>query len=164
MEAVDVRDLIGHPGASRRVAVEGSLEGLRTELAAVPDDALLRVEVLLESVLEGIFVTGPVTGSMEVSCARCLRVDTHAFRVEVAELFAFEPEEEAGEYILGAEELDLAPMIRDAVLLRMPFSPLCRPDCLGLCERCGGDRNLGECACPPAVDPRWAPLQGLQLD
>lgn len=164
MEAVDVRDLVGHPGTSRRLSLDGGLEGLRTELVVVPDEAPLHVEVLLESVVEGIFVTGPVSGTMEVACARCLRRDTRAFRVDVAELFAFEPEEEAGEYALGAEELDLEPMIRDVVLLQMPFAPLCRPDCRGLCERCGGDRNLDECSCPPPVDPRWAPLQDLKLD
>jgi uncharacterized protein len=45
----------------------------------------------------------------------------------------------------------------------MPFAPLCRPDCLGLCSRCGGDLNLGECTCRPEADPRWAPLSGLEL-
>ena len=162
MEAVDVRDLIGHPGASRRVTLEAELEDLRSELAAVT--APVRVEAVLGSVVEGIYVTGPVTGTMEVSCARCLASEGHRFRVEVAELFAHEPDEEADEYPLGREELDLEPMVRDAVLLHMPFSPVCRPDCLGLCERCGGDRNLGECSCPPPTDPRWAPLHDLKLD
>jgi uncharacterized protein len=48
-------------------------------------------------------------------------------------------------------------------VLAMPFAPLCGPDCLGLCERCGGDRNLGECACEPEPDPRWEGLAGLEL-
>jgi uncharacterized protein len=60
--------------------------------------------------------------------------------------------------------LDLEPMIRDAVILSMPFAPLCRPSCLGLCERCGADRNLGECACGPVVEDAWAPLLDLRLD
>ena len=45
--------------------------------------------------------------------------------------------------------------------LQLPFAPLCRPDCAGLCERCGGDRNLGECSCEQEIDARWAPLQGF---
>jgi uncharacterized protein len=52
-------------------------------------------------------------------------------------------------------------MVRDAVVLEMPFSPLCRPDCLGLCEVCGGDRNLGECPGHETTDPRWAALEVL---
>ena len=68
------------------------------------------------------------------------------------------------EYVLPAEGIiDLEPMIRDAVVLAMPFSPLCRPDCLGLCARCGGDRNLGECSCPPEVDERLAALAMIEF-
>jgi uncharacterized protein len=52
-------------------------------------------------------------------------------------------------------------MLRDAVVLEMPFSPLCKQDCLGLCEICGGDRNLGECPGHAAIDPRWAALDVL---
>jgi uncharacterized protein len=52
-------------------------------------------------------------------------------------------------------------MVRDAVVLEMPFSPLCRPDCLGLCPLCGGDRNLGECPGHEESDPRWAGLGAL---
>src|SRR5437773_2081868 len=75
----------------------------------------------------------------------------------------FGPEED---YELG-EDLTLDPeqMVRDSVVLSMPFSPLCRPDCLGLCPRCGGDRNLGECTCSEeVVDPRWAGLEQLFRD
>jgi uncharacterized protein len=162
MEPIDVRDLLGDPGYSRRVTIEDQVDGLRSELVAV--SAPVRVDVLLESVVDGIYVTGLVTGLQEVSCSRCLISSTQRFRVEVGELFAREADEEADEYHLGGEELDLDPMIRDAILLEIPFSPLCRPDCLGLCERCGEDRNLGECSCPPLADPRWAPLLGLKLD
>ena len=86
------------------------------------------------------------------------------FDVPVQELFApgAEPDDEH-EYPLVEGHLDLEPMIRDAVVPSLPFAPLCRPDCLGLCERCGGDRNLGECSCPPETDPRWSPLLDLNL-
>jgi uncharacterized protein len=47
----------------------------------------------------------------------------------------------------------------------MPFSPVCRPDCKGLCERCGGDRNLDECSCAPVdIDPRWDVLGSITFD
>lgn len=162
MEPVDVRDLVASPGSSRRLTVEGEVEGLGSELVAVRSP--VHLDLLLEGVVEGVYVTGPVTGTMEVSCARCLTPTARRFRVEVGELFAHAPDEEADEYPLAREELDLEPMVRDAILLDIPFSPLCRPGCLGLCERCGGDRNLGECSCPPPADPRWAPLLDLKLD
>ena len=54
--------------------------------------------------------------------------------------------------------------IRDAVGVEMPFAPLCQPDCLGLCEVCGGNRNLGECPGHEAIDPRFAVLADLLLE
>ena len=164
MELLDVRDLLAQPGASRRLARDEAFEGIRTELAAVPEERPVRLELLLESVVEGILASGRVAGEMSFQCARCLRSFAHEFDLEVRELYAHEPDEEHDEYPIVEEGIDLEPMVRDAVILSMPFSPLCRPDCLGLCERCGGDRNLGECSCAPETDPRWAVLEGLQLE
>ncbi|HEX2031236.1 MAG TPA: DUF177 domain-containing protein [Actinomycetota bacterium] len=165
MDAVDVGDLLGSPGASRRVRREEPLEGLATELAEVPADDPVRIELLLESVVEGIVASGPVSGRMRFRCARCLKGFSEAFSVEVSELFAVDrtPDDEET-YPVREGTIDLEPMVRDVVVLSMPFSPLCRDDCLGLCERCGGDRNAGECSCEPVVDARWAPLAGLDLD
>jgi uncharacterized protein len=83
--------------------------------------------------------------------------------VRVQELFTPEARPEDDEYPLRDETVDLEPLLRDAVVLAMPFAPLCREDCLGLCGRCGGDRNLGECSCGPEIDVRWAPLRDLDL-
>ena len=164
MVAVDVRDLLAEPGSSRRLLRSETFEGLRTELASVAEDDPIRIDVLLESVVEGILVSGPLSGRIAFRCARCLTDFTQEFTLDVRDLFAHEPREDEDEYPIVEEAIDLEPMIRDAVVLSMPFSPLCRPDCLGLCERCGGDRNLGECSCGPAVDPRWSALDALQID
>jgi uncharacterized protein len=159
---LDVRDLLGRPGASRRAHVREPVGGMRTELARVPDDAPVDAELLLESVVEGILASGDLSGTFALTCARCLTPVERPFRVDVRELFA--PgvmAEDADGYPIADEQIDLEPMIRDAVVLAMPYSPLCRADCLGLCERCGGNRNVGECACAPEPDRRWAPLAGL---
>ena len=162
--AIDVRDLLEHPGSAREVHLAEPFEGLESALAEVPPDVPVQVDVLLESVVEGVLVSGPLSGRIEYRCARCLKPFSGDFRVEVTELFALEPGPEEDHYPVRDGAIDLEPMVRDAVLLAIPFSPLCRSDCLGLCERCGGDRNLGECTCPPAVDPRWEPLSRLGLD
>jgi uncharacterized protein len=164
MEPVDVRDLLAHPGASRRVAKEERFTGMKTELAAVPEERPVRIEVLLESVIEGVLVSGPLSGEISYRCARCLKDFGDDFRVEVRELYSPHANEERDEYPIRDGQIDLEPMVRDAVVLAMPFSPLCRPDCLGLCPRCGGDRNLGECSCGPEIDPRWAALERLDLE
>jgi uncharacterized protein len=101
---------------------------------------------------------------MALTCARCLKPFEMAFDLAVQELYAPEVEPESDEYPLVEGSVDLEPMIRDAVLLAMPFAPLHSPDCRGLCERCGGDRNLDECTCGPEVDSRWAPLLELKLE
>jgi uncharacterized protein len=162
MHAVDVQDLLGRPGAAREVHLAEHMDGLVTELARVPTP--LRVDVVLESVVQGILVSGPVRGEMSFRCARCLRPFSRDFSVEVTELFAAGASSADEAYPLGEGTIDLEPMIRDAVMLSMPFSPVCQEECLGLCERCGGNRNLGECTCSPEVDPRWEALQHLDLD
>lgn len=164
MRAIDVRDIVDQPGSSKHVRVDEPVEGLQTELAAVPEGEKLEGDLLLESVVAGIVVRGSIAGRMRVRCARCLREFDRDFDVRMDELYAREPGPE-DDYVLADDLiLDPEPMVRDAVVLQMPFAPVCRPDCLGLCERCGGDRNLGECTCGPEVDPRWAGLEALLHD
>jgi uncharacterized protein len=163
-QAIDVRDLLDSPGSSRQVHLAARFDDLEGELAEVSLEVPIRIDVLLESVLEGILVSGPLSGRIDYRCARCLKPFSGDFRVEVTELFALQADDNDDDYPVREGSIDLEPMVRDSVLLAMPFSPLCRQDCLGLCERCGGDRNLGECSCPPAVDPRWEPLSQLRLD
>jgi uncharacterized protein len=161
---IDVRDLLSQPGSSRTVRVSEPVPGLGTELAAVPADHRIDAHLVLERVVEGVLVSGPVTGDMTLVCARCLRSFQSGFRLDVQEMFAPGAGAEDDEYPVDEGSIDVEPMIRDAVVLSMPFAPLCRPDCLGLCERCGGDRNLGECRCKPAVDPRWAGLPSVDIE
>jgi uncharacterized protein len=163
MRAIDVRDLLQRPGAARTVHVDEQVPGLHTELADVSEDAPLEGDLTLESVFEGIYVHGSVAGRFAMRCARCLKEFEREFDVAVDEMFARDPGPD-DDYALDSDlTLDPEPMVRDAVVLEMPFSPLCRPDCLGLCPICGGDRNLDECPGHQATDPRWAALEGLVL-
>jgi len=162
MRAIDVRELLSHPGASSDERIAEPVEGLRNELVEVPADAPVNAELRLERIPDGIVVTGTLRARTTVRCARCLKEFDEPVEVRVEELFTLAPDPDSDEYPLAPEgELDPEPMVRDAVGLALPFAPVCRPDCKGLCERCGGDRNLGECRCAEPVDPRWAPLEGL---
>jgi DUF177 domain-containing protein len=160
---IDVSELLGHPGASKRATLEGTLDGLGTEVAWVPEDGPIHAELLLESVVEGILVSGELRGRFHLRCARCLDEFDAPFDVSVTEMFVPDPDEEADDYALMPEGLvDPEQMVRDAVGVELPFSPLCRPDCQGLCPVCGGNRNLGECPGDhPSADPRWAALEIL---
>lgn len=161
---VDVRDLVGEPGTSRTIEVAEPVSGLRTELAHVPDDQPVAAHLLAESLVEGVLVSGTLSGVQVVRCARCLASSSQPFSIEVQEPFAPGVSDPDEEYPIVDGFLDLEPMIRDAVVLAMPLAPLCRPDCLGLCSRCGEDRNLDECTCPPEVDSRWAALSAIRID
>jgi uncharacterized protein len=161
MRAIDVRDLLASPGAVKTVELEETVPGLHTELADVPEDSPIAGNLTLESVVEGISVHGSVAGRYAMRCARCLKEFRRDFDVAMDELFVRDPGPD-DDYSLAPDlTLDPEPMVRDAVVLEMPFSPLCKPDCLGICPVCGGDRNLGECPGHDAPDPRWAALDDL---
>jgi uncharacterized protein len=161
--AIEVRDLLGQPGSSREATVRGTLDDLGTEHAGVPADRPLEADLLLESVVEGILVSGRVRATMQLRCARCLKDFESPLEVEVSEMFAPEPDPDGDLYALDPEGfVELEQMLRDVVGVELPFSPLHSPDCLGLCPVCGGDRNLGECPGDhPQTDARWAALDAV---
>jgi uncharacterized protein len=164
--AVDVRELLQRPGAHKHVVVRAPLDDLATPVASVPPDRPVTVDAEVESVVEGLLVSGTVAATAVVRCARCLRDLDHALEVEVRELFALEPgdDEDEGYAVLPDDRLPLDTLARDALVLAFPAAPLCRPDCAGLCPVCGADRNTIDCGHggPDAIDPRWAGLADLR--
>ncbi|MEX0991406.1 MAG: DUF177 domain-containing protein [Actinomycetota bacterium] len=160
MIQVDVADLLDRTGVSKRVERREAVPELKVELSEVPDGNPVVLDVRVEAVSEGrLLVSGTLSTAVVQSCARCLTRFDGSVEAQVREVFVRTPGDE--EYPIDAElgTIDLEPMVRDAVVPALPFAPLCRPDCLGLCERCGGDRNMGECTCPEEVpDTRWAAL------
>jgi uncharacterized protein len=152
-------------------------DDLRLELIGVPAGADVPLEVRFEAVSEGVLVTGTAIAPLAGECARCLAPLTSSVTVGFQELYLYpesrhdkhdkhddQEEQDAGElYHLDGDLLDLEPAFRDAVVLALPMSPLCREDCPGLCVECG--TRLAD-AGPDhrhdaAVDPRWAALQQL---
>lgn len=162
IEPIDVRDLLGRPGLHRVVRLRGSMDGLATEVASLEEGEPVKADLLLESVVEGILASGRLTGVLALRCVRCLKEFERPVEVDVHELFALQPQpDDEDVYALDPEGwLDPEQMVRDALGLELPFSPLHSPDCLGLCPVCGGDRNLGECPGDhPQIDPRWSGLE-----
>jgi uncharacterized protein len=164
--AVDVRELLQKPAAHRHVVVRAPLEDLATPVAWVPTDRPVTVDVEIESVVEGLLVTGTVSATAVARCVRCLREFDQEVEVEVRELFTLEPreDEDEGYAVLPDDRLPLDTMARDALVLGFPASPLHSPDCAGLCPVCGADRNTTDCGHSGTedIDPRWARLAGLQ--
>lgn len=140
-------------------------------------------EVDLYTEGENVFVRGNMDAWVEVACSRCVGpvkvpVDDDLFvtfmpsaRLPQAGAASDDAEEEDAEsddddldlYPYDGEEVDLAPLLRDQVVLAIPFAPLCDEDCKGLCPVCGIDLNTGSCTCDRAVvDPRWGALKNLK--
>jgi uncharacterized protein len=123
-------------------------------------------DVELDSVLGGIEVIGQVRATWVGECRRCLGPVGGELVADVRELYRpLGPTEDDEEtYPIDGDHLDLAPLVRDAVLLDLPLAPLCRADCAGLCPICGADRNSEACGCPVELgDPRWGALDTLRL-
>jgi uncharacterized protein len=166
--AVDVRELLQRPGAHKHVVVRAPLSDLATPVASVPPDRPVTVDAEIESVVEGLLVTGRVSATAVVHCVRCLRDLDYDLEVEVRELFALEQrpadDEDEGYAVLPDDRLPLDTMARDALVLGFPAFPLCRPDCAGLCPVCGADRNTDDCGHggTEQLDPRWAGLADLR--
>jgi uncharacterized protein len=138
-------------------------------LIGVPEGAELSLDLRLESVSEGVLVTGAVAGTLVGECARCLRPLSTGLVVTLQELFAYPDstteatteQDEVGR--LQGDLIDLEPVVRDAVVLALPNRPLCRDDCPGLCPECGAhwDDLPADHRHGAPVDPRWAALNRL---
>ena len=172
---VPVTDLVGHPGATRTV-VEDVLPGEVDEHdewgpAENTVVAPLHLELELNSVVEGILVRGTVDVDLEVPCARCLTPQRLEHTIPVAEMFTdprrVEEDDDEDGYRIDDDlaHLDLAPLLRDTVVMDVPVRVLCREDCQGLCPVCGQDRNEADCGHRPDEDPdpRWAKLADLDV-
>jgi uncharacterized protein len=166
---LDTRELPRRPGALRTVQrVVPAPSDLGLELLGVPEGADLSLDLRLESVSEGVLVSGTVSGPVSGECSRCLRPISDSVVVTVQELYAYAhsttdettDEDEVGR--LQGDLIDLEPAVRDAVVLALPTNPLCRDDCPGLCPECGTPLDeLPEGHTHEQVDPRWAALTRL---
>ncbi|AEB43406.1 hypothetical protein VAB18032_11460 [Micromonospora maris AB-18-032] len=141
---------------------------LGVELIGVPEGADLDLDLRMESVSEGVLVSGTVSGPIRGECGRCLREIDDSVTVTIQELYAYEnsttdattEEDEVGR--LQGDLIDLEPALRDAVVLALPTNPLCRQDCPGLCSECGVHwDDLPADHSHQQVDPRWAGLSQL---
>ncbi|MDP9118320.1 MAG: DUF177 domain-containing protein [Actinomycetota bacterium] len=162
----DIRELGRRPGSMRehRRSVPAPA-GLGLDIIGVPQGAPLALDIRLESVTEGVLVTGTVTGEVVGECGRCLEQVTDVLGVDICELFAYPnsaTDETTGEdeiHRVDGDVVDIEPVVRDAVVLGLPWTPLCRPDCAGLCPDCGERlEDLPADHAHRALDPRWAAL------
>ncbi len=168
---LDTRELGRRPGSQRQVTrtVPAPAE-LGIEVLRVPEGSEVEIDLRLEAVMEGVLVTGTATAGLEGECVRCLEPISDDVEVTFQELYVYDdqghvPTDEAeddGVSRLVDDLVDLEPLLRDAVVLALPFQPLCEDDCPGLCPECGARlADDPDHAHEAAIDPRWAGLAAL---
>ena len=159
---VGVHDLMHRPGEQREKELDIVVpEKMGEGLVAVQKGTAMHLNVRLESVHEGILVSVDVDTEAAGECGRCLEPLTEEVQVDFQELFAYSLDE-AFDYCVTDDHVDLEPVVRDAVVLALPFQPVCRPECAGLDPETGERLSEGQAQAPgESIDPRWAALHKL---
>lgn len=171
---IDVRSLPRRPGSM--VTVTRTVDApadLGVAMARVPEGSPVELDLRLESVLEGVLVTGTADVVIGAECSRCLDPFDWHEEFHLTELFRYpatdargavvqEPEDSEDPLPLVQDDLiDLAPVVRDVVVLDLPLAPLCSEECLGLCPTCGFRLEDDPSHAHESNDPRWAALAAL---
>ncbi|CAH0152105.1 hypothetical protein SRABI98_00805 [Microbacterium sp. Bi98] len=157
-----VRDIVRKPGEMREHEFSVTLgEGWGEGIVAYEAGSALDLDVRLESVHEGILVSGTADAEYSGVCGRCLIDITRPVEVEFQELFAY-PGEEETDFEVQDDHVDLETLVRDAAVLALPFQPVCQPACPGLDPETGErlTASTGTEQVAP-IDPRWSALQQI---
>jgi uncharacterized protein len=162
-------------------------EALGDDRGGAVDGGELDVELYADGTT--VFVQGAIKGTIAIACSRCvapmaLELDERlrVTYVPAAEMPVRDDDDEraakpAAEdddgveltpdaldvFPYDGETVDLEALVREQFVLAVPYAPLCREDCKGLCTQCGADQNLAPCDCAPIPDPRFAALAGMKL-
>ena len=167
---LDTRELGRRPGSQREASLTVPAPAdLGIEVLAVPEGAPVELDLRMEAVMEGVLITGTAQAGLEGECARCLEPIHEDLVVNFQELFVYDDirdsadaEEDDEVSMLRDDLVDLEPLLRDAVVLALPFQPLCEDDCPGLCVECGARlADDPDHTHEAAIDPRWTALTAL---
>ena len=159
---INAVELLRQPGAIRDVVLDIDAASLDAEHERLVGD--IHIELRLTALNDGIDVDGAVSADWVTVCRRCLTDVSGTAVGAVDELYQIEPLDPDA-YLIEDGQLDLAPLVRETVLLELESERVCREACAGLCPVCGVDRNTTECSCDTAVsDERWAALEGFVPD
>lgn len=148
--------------------------GFGVVMARVPVDSTIELDLRLESVMEGVWLSGTADIEVEGECARCLEPVGWGETLEIAQMFEYgatdargavvateESDEDEALPVIHDDLIDLTEILHDAVVLALPLAPLCAADCPGLCPECGILLADAPGHAHEQFDPRWAALGGL---
>lgn len=168
----DTRDLGRQAGSMQELRSSvPAPEPITLELIGVRAGTPLELDIRFEAVAEGVLLSGTVDTVAEGECGRCLDPVRLPMSVSLLELFAYpgsatdETTDTDELYRVEDDRVDFAPVLRDAIVLALPLTPLCSPACQGLCPGCGAKwDDLPDDHTHAVIDPRWAALQAMVTD
>lgn len=159
---INAFEMLRRPGTVKPIQFSISPSSLELLDPRLAPETEIDIDIVCESLSDGIVVNGRMTATFHGECRRCLSPMLGRIEADVHELYQLTLTDPDAFEIEG-DIVDLAPMVRETVLLELPDSPLCRRDCPGLCPTCGRVLDQGSCSCPAEVlDSRWSVLDVLR--
>lgn len=159
---VNALELLRRPGTEKPISLEVEAAVVGLDDPRLVPDAPVAIELVCSSLSDGVVVEGDVRVEFHGECRRCLAPVVGRLDVPLRELYQ-QTLTDPDAFPIENDQIDLKPMVRESVLLDLPDTPVCRPDCRGLCPSCGIDLNTGSCSCViETLDPRWAALDALR--
>ncbi|MEL6980904.1 MAG: DUF177 domain-containing protein [Actinomycetota bacterium] len=170
---VNVADLRRRLGQRRDEPIDVQL-ARQTVVNSSTTDAPVTGEVTVESIERGVSVLGSVRFQWEGDCRRCLELTGGELTIEIDEIYQVDAPDDSELLALEGDQIDLVPLVREAVVLSLPLAPLCRDDCPGPDpdrypamtedELIEAEAEAQAAAGGPPRDPRWAALDQLKID
>ncbi|WP_255434340.1 YceD family protein [Auritidibacter ignavus] len=163
---LNVKDLNGAPGSTELVERKVSApQGMETPVVRVVPGSAIELDLRMDSLHDGILVSGDVNAELRGECSRCLDPLSEDLNVSISELYQYVPDPELDpeeQRLIVNDAIDIELPVIDAVLSAFPFKPVCKPDCQGLCDQCGVRLDeVDEDHHHEQLDPRWAALAAL---
>jgi uncharacterized protein len=159
---LNVLEVVRRPGTRKVVQLTAPVGALTIGDVTLPEGTEVTLDLILESLSDGVTVSGHISAPWKAECRRCLGDASGRSEVDVLELFQKTPTSE-DIYEFDGEQLDLEPLAREAVVFELPIAPLCKADCAGLCADCGANRNEADCGHHSLpTDARWSGLDALK--
>lgn len=172
---LDTKELGRRPGQMAQInRTVPAPEHLGNDVIEIREGEPIELDLRIESVMEGVLISGSVTATATGACVRCLEPVHEPVDVEFQELFAYADraahhhevaaDDDEDLHALDGDLADLEPVLRDAVVPTLPFQPVCQDDCPGLCSECGARLADDPTHHHEVIDPRWSALAGIAGD
>lgn len=163
MLQLDVARLKRSPGDSVRFDLPADLPPLELAGENVSFAGPVKAGLVVRNTGTNLAVEGEVSGTLKLTCGRCLEPFDYFFEVPVEETYAPASEGDRGEAVpFTGDVLDITPEVLKSIILALPMKAVCREECPGLCPKCGRNLDEGRCGCGNEdMDPRLSVLKDL---